>query len=50
MENEKDIVTLKYIEKISFADARKRLQPSFDPSKDSYEIPLQFVIEEQWKA
>ena len=33
---EKDIVTLKYTEKISFADAHKRLQPSFDPSKDSY--------------
>ena len=33
---EKDIVTLKYTEKISFADARKRLQTSFDPSKDSY--------------
>ena len=33
---EKDIVTLKYTEKISFADARKRSQPSFDPSKDSY--------------
>ena len=33
---EKGIVTLKYTEKISFADARKRLQPSFDPSKDSY--------------
>ena len=33
---EKDIVTLKYTKKISFADARKRLQPSFDPSKDSY--------------
>ena len=33
---EKDIVTLKYTEKISFADARKSLQPSFDPSKDSY--------------
>ena len=33
---EKDIVTLKYTEKISFADARKRLQHSFDPSKDSY--------------
>ena len=33
---EKDIVTLNYTEKISFADARKRLQPSFDPSKDSY--------------
>ena len=33
---EKDIVTLKYTERISFADARKRLQPSFDPSKDSY--------------
>ena len=33
---EKDIVTLKYTEKMSFADARKCLQPSFDPSKDSY--------------
>ena len=33
---EKDIVTLKYTEKIPFADARNRLQPSFDPSKDSY--------------
>ena len=33
---EKDIVTLKYTENISFADARNRLQPSFDPSKDSY--------------
>ena len=33
---EKDIVTLKYTEKISFADAGKRLQPSFDPPKDSY--------------
>ena len=33
---EKDIMTLKYTEKISFADARKCLQPSFDPSKDSY--------------
>ena len=31
---EKDIVTLKYTEKISFAV--KRLQPSFNPSKDSY--------------
>ena len=31
-------MTLKYTEKISFADARKRLQPSFDPSKDSYAI------------
>ena len=38
---EKDIVTLKYTEKISFADARKRLQPSFDPSKDSYAIVTQ---------
>ena len=27
---EKDIVTLKYTENISFADARKRLQPSFE--------------------
>ena len=33
---EKDIATLKYTEKISFADARIRLQPSFDPSKVSY--------------
>ena len=33
---EKDIVTLKYTEKISFADAHKPLQPSFDPSKDSH--------------
>ena len=33
---EKDIVPLKYTEKIAFADARTRLQPSFDPSKDSY--------------
>ena len=33
---EKDIVTLKYTEKNSFADARKRLEPSFDSSKDSY--------------
>ena len=32
----RDIVTLKYTEKISFADARKRVQPSFDQSKDSY--------------
>ena len=32
---EKDIVTLKYTEKISFADARKRLQPSFDTSNTS---------------
>ena len=42
---EKDTVTLKYTEKISFTDARKRLQPSFDPSKDSYatvtQTPLQ---------
>ena len=29
-------MTLKYTENISFADARKRLQPSFDPSNDSY--------------
>ena len=33
---EKDIVTLKYKENISFADARKRLQPISDPSKNSY--------------
>ena len=32
----RDIVTLKYTEKISFADVRKRLQTFFDPSKDSY--------------
>ena len=37
---EKDIVTLKK-EKISSADARKSLQPSFDPSKDSYAIVTQ---------
>ena len=29
-------MTLKYTKKISFADARKRLQPSLDPSNDSY--------------
>ena len=34
-------MTLKYTEKISFADAPKRLQPSFDPSKDSYAIVTQ---------
>ena len=34
-------MTLKYTEKISVADARKRLQPSFDPSKDSYETVTQ---------
>ena len=33
---EKDIVTLKYKENISFADARKRVQPISDPSKNSY--------------
>ena len=33
---EKDIVTLRYTEKTSFTDARNSLQPSFDPSKDSY--------------
>ena len=38
---EKDIVTLKYTENISFADASKRLQPSFDPSKDSYATATQ---------
>ena len=32
----KDIVTLKYKENISFADARKRVQPISDPSKNSY--------------
>ena len=37
----KYIVTLKYTEKTSFADARKRLQQSFDPSKDSYAIVTQ---------
>ena len=41
---EKDIVTLKYTEKISFADARKRLQPSFDPSKDSYATVTQTLL------
>ena len=34
-------MTLKYTETISFADARKRLQPSFDPSKDSYATVMQ---------
>ena len=29
-------MTLKYKENISFADARKRLQPISDPSKNSY--------------
>ena len=33
---EKDIVTLKYKENISFADAQKRVQPISDPSKNSY--------------
>ena len=33
---EKDIVTLKSKESISFADARKRVQPISDPSKNSY--------------
>ena len=33
---EKDIVTLKYKENISFADARKRVQPISDPSKNYY--------------
>ena len=33
---EQDIVTLKYKESISFADARKRVQPISDPSKNSY--------------
>ena len=34
-------MTLKCTEKISFADARKRLQPSFDPSKDSHATVIQ---------
>ena len=38
---EKDIVTLKYKENISFADARKRLQPISDPSKNSYASVMQ---------
>ena len=29
-------MTLKYTVKVSFADSHKRLQPSFNPSKDSY--------------
>ena len=33
---EKDIVPLKYTEKISFVDALKHLQSFFDPPKDSY--------------
>ena len=33
---QKDIVTLKYKENISFADGRKRVQPISDPSKNSY--------------
>ena len=33
---EKDIVTLKYKENISFADARKRVLPISDPIKNSY--------------
>ena len=33
---EKDIVTLEYTDNISFADARKRLQPSSGPSKNPY--------------
>ena len=35
-ELEKEIIKLKYKEGISFVDARKRLQPSLDPSKNSY--------------
>ena len=33
---EKDIVTLTYKENVSFVDARKRVQPISDPSKNSY--------------
>ena len=35
----RDIVTLKYTEKISFADARKRLQPSFDSYASATQTP-----------
>ena len=35
-EPEKKIIKLKYTVKISFTDAHKRLQPSSDPSKNSY--------------
>ena len=35
-ELEKEIIKLKYKDGISFVDARKRLQPSWDPSKNSY--------------
>ena len=35
-ELEKEIIKLKYKDGISFVDARKRLQPSLDPSKNSY--------------
>ena len=38
---EKDIVTLKNKENISFADARKRVQPISDPSKNSYASVMQ---------
>ena len=35
-ELEKEIIKLKYKDGISFVDDRKRLQPSWDPSKNSY--------------
>ena len=38
---EKDIVTLKYKENISFADARQRVQPISDPSQNSYASVMQ---------
>ena len=49
---EKRIIKLKYTEKISFADARKRVQPpSSDPSKNSYatatKTPQQFTRPQQ---
>ena len=40
---EKDIVTLMYKENISFADARKRVQPISDPSKNSYASVTQTI-------
>ena len=51
-ELEKKIIKLKYTEKISFTDARKRLEPpSSDPSKSSYatvtKTPQQSTIPQQ---
>ena len=45
---EKDIVALKYTEHIAFADARKRLQPSFDQSKDSCATVTQTPPQSSW--